>query len=106
MGYAFVHYESSQAGREAATRAVEAVQELVADGVRYTAEFSRNFRRGVTDDSGIHSFSTSDASSPLTTVEGGLGHVPYAPGLSAMGMSGYPSAYNAATVQSQAHVRL
>jgi len=48
-GYAFVHFESSEAGRQSARSAVQqtGASGLEAGGVRYSAELSKNFQRGL-----------------------------------------------------------
>lgn len=107
-GYAFVHYESSQSGREAATRAVEAVQGLVSEGVVYTSEFSRNFRRGVSEDPTSPTLASTEPNSSNSSFEGSLANGSYGyghtGGHSMMTMSGYPSLVNAAAAQSQSHM--
>jgi len=46
-GYAFVHFASSDVGREQAMHVVKTARDVVLDGVHLTSELSKNFRRGM-----------------------------------------------------------
>jgi hypothetical protein len=46
-GYCFVHYPTSQTGRDSAYAAVLSCSDIVVKGIHLCAEFSKNFRKGM-----------------------------------------------------------